>query len=79
MGQQHILIVLLGGEAGLRWWRNHGARMVRHRFGQSPTLDRTLSMKAHITVARVGHVRDVPMTERLLEALKRRGTSVGRG
>jgi integrase len=64
------LVVLLGGEAGLRC-----GEIMALEWRDIDLANRQISIarsqwKAHVTAPKGGHVRHVPLTERLLETLK---------
>jgi integrase len=72
------LIVLLGGEAGLRC-----GEIMAPEWRDVDLANRQISIarsqwKAHITALKGGNVRHVPLTMRLLEAVKQRGIFEGR-
>ena len=67
-----VAIVLLGGEAGLRCGEMMALEQRDVDFHTGQVCVRYSDWKGHVTVPKGGHIRHVPMTARLNEALRHR-------
>jgi hypothetical protein len=74
LGTVPYLVVLLGGEAGLRCGENDGPGMGASRPQEAPTRRRSVRLERHVTVPKGGRDRYDPLTTRSRRHCSKYGT-----